>query len=141
MASCNLILVRPMRTYCILILSLVTSLADNSFATTEAVSAPLPTRLISHAPAPVYPRDVIHSHRADTGIYLLRVQIESGTVTQVLVGRSAGDRAFDIAAAKALIRWRFKPGAVPFRKIMSVRMSPPQTDQETLVKVPVTFYN
>jgi TonB family protein len=97
------------------------------------------TRLVVRAPMPEYPADAVNFHLYDTGIYLLRVQIKSGTVTQVLVGRSAGDRAFDIAAVKALIKWHFKPGAVPYRKIDSVRMSPPQTEHETLVKIPVTF--
>jgi TonB family protein len=110
-------------------------------AATGTVSPPPPdvTRLVVHAPAPAYPADVVHYHAADVGIYLLRVQIKSGAVTQVLIGRSAGDRAFDAAAVKTLLTWRFKPGAVPYRKITSIHMAPPQTDRETLVKVPVTF--
>ena len=55
------------------------------------------------------------------------------------MGRSAGDTALDKSAIKALRTWRFKPGMVPYRKISSVPMSPPQTKQEALVKVPVTF--
>ena len=45
----------------------------------------------------------------------------------------------DAAAVQTLLQWRFKPGAVPYRKITSVQMSPPQTKEETLIKVPVTF--
>ena len=88
---------------------------------------------------PTYPPDVVRYHTSDTGVYLLRGQIPSGRVTQVLVAQSAGDPAFDRAAARALITWRFKPGAVPYRKIRSVRMSPPQTEHETLARLPVTF--
>ena len=65
---------------------------------------------------------------------LLRVQIKSGAVTQVIVGQSAGHGSLDAAAIKALRTWRFKPGAVPYRKITSVPLSPPQTEKETLVK-------
>ena len=130
-----------MRTYLMLILIVAPSFTNTSFAATGTVSPPPPdvTRLVVHAPAPEYPANSVRYHSADTGIYLLRVQIRSGAVTQVLVGRSAGYTAFDAAAVKALLKWRFKPGAVPYRKITSVPMSPPQNKQETLVKVPVTF--
>lgn len=63
----------------------------------------------------------------------------SGRVTQVIVGRTTGAQLLEAAAINAFLRWRFKPGAVPYREIKSVRMSPPQTKEETLLKLPLTF--
>jgi periplasmic protein TonB len=130
-----------MSAYRILMLVLGFITAAGCFGATGTVSPPPPdvTRLVVHAPPPEYPAAALQRHGAGTGIYLLRVQIKSGAVTQVLVGRSAGDRSLDAAAVKALLTWRFKPGAVPYRKITSVPLSPPQTEQETLVKLPVIF--
>jgi TonB family protein len=124
----------------ILTLIVAFSMASISLATTGTVSSPPPDviRLVVYAPLPEYPT-WIHRGTAGTGVYLLRVQIKSGAVTQVIVGQSAGHGALDAAAIKALRTWRFKPGAVPYRKITSVPLSPPQTNQETLVRVPMTF--
>jgi periplasmic protein TonB len=97
------------------------------------------TRLVVYAPRPEYPDRAVQRGTGGTGVYLLRVQIKSGKVTQVIVGQSAGHGPLDAAAVKTLRTWRFKPGAVPYRKITSVLLSPPQTNEETLVKVPMTF--
>jgi TonB family protein len=130
-----------MRTHRILMRICAFSVASISLATASTVSPPPPdvTRLAVHSPLPQYPEGAVPRGAAGTGVYLLRVQIKSGAVTQVIVGQSAGHGPLDAAAIKALRIWRFKPGAVPYRKIISVRLSPPQTNQETLVKVPVTF--
>jgi protein TonB len=130
-----------MTTHRILSLIIASSAVSISLAPAGTVSPPPPnvTRLIVHAPPPKYPEGAVQPGTSGTGVYLLRVQIKSGAVTQVIVGQSAGHGPLDAAAVKALRTWRFKPGAVPYRKITSVPLSPPQTDQETLVKVPVTF--
>ena len=137
----HLDLVRPVITDRILTLICAFSVAGICFATAGTVSPPPPdvTRLVVHAPPPEYPEGAVQRGTAGTGVYLLRVQIKSGVVTQVIVGHTAGHRPLDAAAIKALSTWRFKPGAVLYRKITSVPLSPPQTNQETLVKVPVTF--
>jgi protein TonB len=130
-----------MTTHRILTLIIASSAVFNSLAAAGTVSPPPPnvTRLVVHAPFPEYPEGAVQRGAAGTGVYLLRVQIKSGAVTQVIVDQSAGHGPLDAAAVKALRTWRFKPGAVPYRKITSVPLSPPQTNQETLVKVPVTF--
>jgi TonB family protein len=116
-------------------------IAGTSLAKTDNVSS-LPadvTRMVVYAPLPEYPDDFRRRSIRGTGVFLLRVQIKSGRVTQVLIGQSTGAPPLDVFAVKALRTWRFKPGAVPYRKIASLRMSPPQTPDETLVKVPLTF--
>jgi protein TonB len=130
-----------MITHRVVTLIIASSAISISLAAAGTVSPPPPnvTRLVIHAPPPQYPEDAVQRGTTGTGVYLLRVQIKSGAVTQVIVGQSAGHGPLDAAAIKALRTWRFKPGAVPYRKITSVPMSPPQSNQETLVKVPVTF--
>jgi TonB family protein len=130
-----------MTTHRILTLIIASGAVSISLAAAGTVSPPPPnvTRLVVHAPPPEYPEGAVQRATAGTGVYLLRVQIKSGAVTQVIVGQSAGHGPLDVAAIKALRTWRFKPGAVPYRKITSIPLSPPQSNQETLVKVPVTF--
>lgn len=129
-----------MRLFPILIFFALGGVAERSSAAGKVLPPPPNvSRLLIHAPTPELPVNPARFRDAHTGVYLLRVQIKSGVVTQVLIGQSAGDTALDKPAVKALLTWRFKPGAVPYRKIKSVPMSPPQTKQETLVMVPVTF--
>jgi TonB family protein len=106
-----------------------------------ATASPPPdvSRWIVSAPQPEPPLAVRQRRGRGTGIFLLRTQIKTGRVTQVVVGQSTGDTTLDAAAVKALSSWRFKPGALPYRKITSVRLSPPLTTEEALIKVPVTF--
>lgn len=128
-----------MRIYLLLAIGLGASFAPVTFASGVVGLPPNVERLVVRAFSPDYPVEARRLRCGGTGIYLLRVQIKSGAVTQVLVGRSAGDSSLDRAAVKALLRWRFKPGAFPYRKITSVPLSPPQTEAETLVKLPMTF--
>jgi TonB family protein len=128
-----------MRIYLLLALCVGANFAPVAFAAGVVGLPPSVQNLVVRAFSPDYPVEARRLRRGGTGIYLLRVQIKSGAVTQVIVGRSAGDSSLDRAAVKALLRWRFKPGAFPYRKIRSVRLSPPQTEAETLVKLPMTF--
>jgi TonB family protein len=112
-----------------------------SSARAAGVESPPPdvTRLLIHAPQPEYPPEARTRHIAGSGVFLLRVHIPSGRVTQVLIGRTTDSRALDAAAVKALLQWRFKPGAVPYREITRPRLSPPQTKKETLILLPMSF--
>jgi TonB family protein len=97
------------------------------------------TGLVAYAPKPEYPPFALKHGFHGTGIFLMRVHIASGRVTQVIVGLRTGSKMLDVAAVKTLQSWRFKPGTVPYRKITSVQMSPPQGIDETLVKVTISF--
>lgn len=94
---------------------------------------------MTHAPHPVYPADAIQRHASGEGVFLLRVQIKTGRVTQVTVGLSTGDRSLDAAAMKALLQWRFKSGSLSHRQVRSVDVQPPLTDNEALIKLPMRF--
>ena len=74
------------------------------------------------APEPIYPYRARAQRIEGAGYFELRVR-PNGTVSTVAVYRSTGDEQLDIAAAQALIRWRFQPGLyakvrVPVRFIM-----------------------
>jgi TonB family protein len=77
------------------------------------------------APEPIYPYRPRAQRIEGRGYFELRVR-PNGTVTTVAVYRSTGDEQLDIAAAQALIRWRFQPGLyarvrVPVRFVMRRR--------------------
>jgi TonB family protein len=90
-------------------------------------------------PVPEYPFAARAAQITGSGVFVLRIHIKTGSVTQVIVGLSTGSAFLDKAAAKALIQWRFKPGATPYIEVHSIRVLPPQTKEETFVMVPVTF--
>jgi TonB family protein len=90
-------------------------------------------------PTPEYPFAARAAQITGSGVFVLRVHIKTGSVTQVILGLSTGSAFLDRAAAKALIQWRFKPGSAPYVELHSIRVVPPQTKEETFVKVPVTF--
>jgi TonB family protein len=67
------------------------------------------TRLI-YAPMPVYPFNARLHQEGGEGLFRLRIEA-NGTVSAIEVHRSTGVEQLDIAAARALIRWRFTPPA------------------------------
>jgi TonB family protein len=73
-----------------------------------------------------------------SGVFVIRVHIPTGRVTDVGVALSTGNQWLDRSAVAALRTWRFKPGATPYHKA-SVKVSPPQGKDDTFIKIPVTF--
>jgi TonB family protein len=94
---------------------------------------------VIEAPKPQDPYEGQRRRPHGTGAFLLRTIIQSGRVTQVIVGQSTGDTLLDGAAVKALRQWRFKPGVLVHRDIHKPRLNPPISKEECLVLVPVTF--
>jgi TonB family protein len=91
------------------------------------------------APKPEYPDEARRRHQHGTGVFLLRTNIQSGRVTEVVVAQSTLHVLLDDAAVKALRQWRFKPGVLVHRDIHKPRLNPPISKEECLVLVPVTF--
>jgi TonB family protein len=109
-------------------------------AAPAAITAPPDiTKFVTQAPKPDYPIDARARHASGTGIFVLRVEIKSGRVEQVIIGRAIGDKSLDAAAVKALARWHFKPGVLPKGHITSPWLHPPLSEGEALIKVPLTF--
>jgi TonB family protein len=63
---------------------------------------------VIYAPMPIYPFRDRAQRIEGKGFFELRVR-PNGTVSTIAVFRSTGDEQLDIAAAQALIRWRFQP--------------------------------
>lgn len=97
------------------------------------------TKLLIEGHKPKDPYDGRRRGPPRTGAFLLRTNIKSGRVTQVIVGQTTGDGLLDAAALKALRQWRFKPGALIHREINKPRLNPPISKEECLILVPVTF--
>ena len=82
---------------------------------------------VIYAPEPIYPYRNRAQHIEGIGFFELRVR-PNGTVSAIAVFHSTGDEQLDIAAAQALIRWRFQPNLyskvrVPVRFVMRRRIS------------------
>jgi TonB family protein len=94
---------------------------------------------ILEAPKPWYPDVAERHHIHGSGVFLLRTNIQTGRVTEVIVGQTTGNPLLDYEAVKALRRWRFKPGVLVHRDIHKPRLKRPITKDECLAMVPVTF--
>jgi TonB family protein len=60
--------------------------------------------------APTYPYADRTALIQGVGKYRIVLDLQTGTVANVFVIKSAGSRSLDYAAAKALRQWRWKPG-------------------------------
>jgi TonB family protein len=76
-----------------------------------------------YAPMPTYPRRARLQRWEGRGIFGLLLR-PNGTVLEVAVLRSTGFKELDIAAAQALIRWRFslRPGLKGVKVPVNFRM-------------------
>lgn len=61
-----------------------------------------------YAPTPDYPLKARLHHEGGEGIFIMMLR-RNGTVSAVAVARSTGMKDLDLAAAGALIQWRFPP--------------------------------
>ena len=61
-----------------------------------------------YAPMPIYPYKARLQRWEGRGLFVLRLR-PNGTVSGVAVFRSTGFKELDVAAAQALIQWRFPP--------------------------------
>ncbi len=74
------------------------------------------------APKPDYPYEARSRKITGSGVALLSVDVQSGSVSDATMAQSTGNPILDNSALSAFRRWRFKPGAC----------SPK-------VKIPITF--
>ena len=68
--------------------------------------------LVTYAPRPVYPYEARRQRITGSGIALLTVASEDGSVIDVRMAQSSGSVILDNATIEAFGRWRFKPGTV-----------------------------
>ena len=89
-----------------------------------------------NAPQPLYPDEARKRRIAGSGIFKLRVRLDTGSVVRVDVVRSTGSQILDEAALEAFRKWRFAPALM---RQMRRRLDPADTSKEDEVIIPVTF--
>jgi protein TonB len=88
---------------------------------------------------PEYPIEARAHHITGSGIFVLRVQIKSGRVKEVIIARSTGHAILDNAAVKTLREWQFKPDTLPSSKEIFLKGQNPFATEDSLIKVPISF--
>jgi TonB family protein len=80
-------------------------------------------------PAPEYPIEARRQKVTGLGIYELRVDTRTGHVKNVTIVLSTYSPILDLECKRALIRWRFKPGAIAKARlpILFTVRGPPQS--------------
>jgi TonB family protein len=68
-----------------------------------------PAQAAMFTPKPKYPEAAGRHRLMGKGIFLLNINAKTGQVTSIKVERGTGYELLDVAALKALIKWRFKP--------------------------------
>jgi TonB family protein len=69
-------------------------------------------QVLVFAPKPEYPQAARRQRLCGKGVFLLNVNAKTGQVTSIKVERRTGYQVLDVAALKALIKWRFKPYSI-----------------------------
>jgi TonB family C-terminal domain len=68
--------------------------------------------LAIYAPRAIYPLEARERRITGTGVFFLRVNVETGLVTQVACVRTTGSPILDNAATSAFWQWHFRPHKV-----------------------------
>jgi TonB family protein len=99
------------------------------------------TAQVIYAPKPEFPTEFRLYHMSNDAVFVVRVQISTGQVKDVQVERSTGWSALDFTAKRALLQWRFRPGAHNLPPIGDVfpGSNDPFANEDSLVKVPIHF--
>src|SRR2546423_12944545 len=77
-------------------------------------------RFTTRTSRPSYQNDERLRKFTGTGIFDLRINASTGETTGIRIFKSTGHYELDVAAVKALIRWRFKPGTL-VRAVFPIR--------------------
>ena len=86
----------------------------------EKISLPELVRFTTRTSKPSYQNDERLRKFTGTGIFDLRIDASTGETTGIRIFKGTGHYELDVAAVKALIRWRFKPGTL-VRAVFPVR--------------------
>lgn len=108
-----------------------------SSATPPTLARPYAT----YAPKPEYSQFArAHGMKGD-GVFILRVQIRTGRVKDVVVAHSTGWSILDSTAISALKQWRFTPGQAHLSpiKLQLPKLKDAFATEDSFVKLPVHF--
>ena len=87
------------------------------------------TQCLQAAPKPYYSEFTAAHHFKGSGLFILRIRVNTGRVVEVRVVQSTRHPALDAAAVRALNDWRFKPDC----------LKPTRGTNDALLTIPVTF--
>jgi len=123
---------------CLATIAIIVVAISSPAIAAESVAVPK-TALAVYAPKPKYPLFALMRHEEGAGIFVFRVEINSGRVKKVIVARSTGHKDLDAAALKAFKEWKFQPGAVASIKQIFPKSEDPLASEDGLVKLPIDF--
>jgi TonB family protein len=94
------------------------------------------TDVPAYTPMLTYPLEARLRHIQGRGLFVLFVQVRTGSVRDVRIGRSTGSKILDDAAVNNLKRWLYKP---PLLRHIEKRHGSTATPGELVFVVPVSF--
>jgi TonB family protein len=96
-------------------------------------------RLAIYTPQPVYSAYARGRRITGNGLFILRIQIQTGRVKDVQIAHSTGSELLDSAATRALQQWRFKPGALPPIRVQLPNRKDAFANEDSLIRIPMSF--
>jgi TonB family protein len=96
-------------------------------------------KIAGYTPEPKYPPLARARRIEGKGLFILRVQLDTGLVKDVQVERSTGSSILDSSATGALKEWRFKPDALRRLTERSPSMTKFIRGGILAIRVPVSF--
>ena len=96
-------------------------------------------RFAIYTPKPQYPAEALAHHISASGMFVIRVNVKTGLVVSAWGSQGTGSPLLDSAAIRALLQWRFKPGALTPIGVVAPQRHDPFGKEDALLKVPITF--
>jgi TonB family protein len=92
-----------------------------------------------YTPKPRYPPEALARHISASGIFVIRVHVQTGLVVSVRASQGTASPLLDSAVIRALSQWRFKPGALTPIGVVAPQLHEPFGKEDALLKVPISF--
>ena len=92
-----------------------------------------------HTPKPQYPAEAVARHLSASGVFVIRVHVKTGLVVSASAAQSTASSLLDSAAIRALLQWRFKPGALTPLGLVAPQRHDSFGKEDALLRVPITF--
>src|SRR5438270_12651894 len=96
-------------------------------------------RFAIYTPKPQYPAEAVAHHISASGIFVIRVHVKTGLVVSAWASQSTASSLLDSAAIRALLQWRFKPGALSPIGLVAPQRHDSFGKEDALLSVPITF--
>jgi TonB family protein len=119
-----------------LLLVAVMGLTLNGRLLADEVPLLKPSMLVSgFPPRPEYPFDARRMHATGKGVFILKINAQSGKVESIQIKKSTGHPILDSAAINSFHAYRFKPGT-PERVCMPITFAMAKSPNQTMQRTP-----